>query len=127
VLLVEDDRRAHQVLQQVLVDVGYEVVSAMTQASALAGLGRGLDCVILDLQLPDGAGEAVLQRIRSERLGVRVAVTTAVADPGRLRKLAALEPDLLLHKPIDLPRLLRWLQLPLREARQCRELVGSVN
>jgi DNA-binding response OmpR family regulator len=127
VLLVEDDRRAHQLLLQVLVGIGYEVISAMTQASGLAGLGRGLDCVILDLQLPDGCGEAILRRIRYEGLPVRVAVTTAVADPGRLRKLAELEPDLLLKKPIDLDELIRWLEPPVVSGRRVRELVGSVN
>jgi CheY-like chemotaxis protein len=127
VLLVEDDRRAHQLLLQVLVNVGCEVVSALTQASGLAGLGRGLDCVILDLQLPDGCGEAILRRIRAERLPIRVAVTTAVADPVRLRKLAELEPDLLLQKPIDMPALIQWLEQPVVRGRSARELAGSVN
>jgi len=127
VLLVEDDRRAHQLLQQVLVDVGCEVLSAMTQASGLAGLGRALDCVILDLQLPDGSGEAILQRIRAERLAVRVAVTTGVTDPVRLRKVAALEPDLVLQKPIDLPALLGWLEQQQGSSRRARELASSIN
>jgi CheY-like chemotaxis protein len=127
VLLVEDDRRTHALLQQVLVNVGCEVISAMTQASGLAGLGRGLDCVVLDLQLPDGCGEAILRRIRSEGLPVRVAVTTAVADPVRLRKLAELEPDLLLEKPIDLAALVRWLELPGVRGRRASALAGSVN
>jgi DNA-binding response OmpR family regulator len=127
VLLVEDDRRAHQLLHQVLVNVGYEVISALTQASGFAGLGRRLDCVILDLQLPDGSGEAILRRIRSERLPVRVAVTTAESDPARLRKLAELEPDLLLRKPIDLPALIHWLEQPAVRGRSDRELRASVN
>jgi DNA-binding response OmpR family regulator len=127
VLLVEDDRRAHQLLHQVLVNVGYEVISAMTQASGLVGLGRGLDCVILDLELPDGSGEAILRRIRGEQLPVRVAVTTGEADPARLRKLAALEPDLLLTKPIDLGTLIGWLEQPAVRGWRTRELAGSVN
>jgi DNA-binding response OmpR family regulator len=125
--LVEDDWRAHRLLHQVLVKVGYEVISAMTQASGLAGLGRGLDCVILDLELPDGSGEAILRRIRGERLPVRVAVTTGEADPRRLCKLAALEPDLLLTKPIDLGALVGWLEQPAVRGWRNRELAGSVN
>jgi CheY-like chemotaxis protein len=127
VLLVEDDRRAHLLLHQVLVQVGCEVISALTLASGLVGLGREPDCVILDLQLPDGCGEAILRRIRSEQLPVRVAVTTAVADPGRLRRLAALEPDLLLRKPIDPAELIRWLELPPAGGPRARELARSVN
>lgn len=112
VLLVEDDRRSHQLLLQILVQAGCEVVSAMTQAGGLDGLDDDLDCVLLDLHLPDGDGEAILRKIRSERRGLRVAVMTAERDPKRLRKLAELEPDLFLSKPIDLPQLIRWLDLP---------------
>jgi CheY-like chemotaxis protein len=113
VLLVEDDCRSHQLLRLILVHAGCTVISAMTQADGLDWLGRcrHLDCVILDLSLPDGDGEAVLQQIRSRQLDVRVAVTTAEEDPERLRKVAALKPDLFLRKPVDLPALLDWLGL----------------
>src|SRR5439155_23701340 len=114
VLLVEDDHRSHELLRQILVHVGCNVISARTQAAGLDWIERchGLDCAILDLRLPDGDGAAILWRIRSQRLAVRVAVTTAEGDPERLRAVAALEPDLLLKKPIELRVLLDWLGLP---------------
>jgi two-component system KDP operon response regulator KdpE len=116
VLLVEDDRQSHQLLKQILLRAGCEVISAMTQAGALNRVGGSLDCVILDLGLPDGDGEAILRRIRVEQRAVRVAVTTAEGDPERLRRVAELHPDLFLRKPIDLPRLMRWLDLPAQSA-----------
>jgi DNA-binding response OmpR family regulator len=112
VLLVEDDGRSHQLLRKILMHAGCDVISAMTQAGGLDRIGGGLDCVILDLRLPDGDGEAILEKIRSERLAVRVAVTTGEGDPERLRRVAEFGPDLLMGKPIDLPELIRWLKLP---------------
>ena len=127
VLLVEDDRRSHQLLRQILVEGGWDVISAMTQASGLAGIDCDPDCVILDLGLPDGGGEAILEKIRSERLAVRVAVMTAEGDPERLHRVAALEPDLFLSKPIDLPELIRWLDLPVPRIWGAAQLTGSMN
>jgi two-component system KDP operon response regulator KdpE len=134
VLLVEDDCRSHQLLRLILVHAGCTVISAMTQADGLDWLGRcrHLECVILDLGLPDGDGEAVLEQIRSQRLDVRVAVTTAEEDPERLRRVAALKPDLFLRKPVDLPALLDWLGLSERPqgapriARTERRLAAAV-
>jgi two-component system, OmpR family, KDP operon response regulator KdpE len=127
VLLVEDDRRSHLLLREILVKVGWDVISATTQAGGLARIGCGLDCVLLDLGLPDGGGEAILERIRSHRLAIRVAVMTAEGDPERLRKVAALEPDLFMSKPIDLPELIRWLDLPAPRSRGTAQLAGSLN
>jgi DNA-binding response OmpR family regulator len=120
VLLVEDDGRSHQLLRKILVHVGCDVVSAMTQAGGLAWLGSDLDCVILDLRLPDGDGEVILRKIRAERLAIRVAVVTAEGDPERLQAVAELGPDLLMRKPIDLPQLLHWLDLPTKTWRSPR-------
>jgi two-component system KDP operon response regulator KdpE len=127
VLLVEDDRQSHGLLRQILVKVGWYVISATTLAGGLARVGCGLDCVILDLGLPDGDGEAILRKVRYEQLEVRVAVVTAEGDPDRLRAVAELEPDLFMSKPLDIPELIRWLDLPV--ARNCGrpQLAGSLN
>src|SRR4051794_38564282 len=70
ILLVEDDRRTHQIMQKILIHEGCNVISALTQAAGLDRLDKDLDCVILDLSLPDGDGEVILRKIRSERLAV---------------------------------------------------------
>jgi DNA-binding NarL/FixJ family response regulator len=57
--------------------------------------------LILDLRLPDGDGKAVLEKVRADNLPTRVAVCTGVCDPGRLRDVQKLDPDVLLEKPID--------------------------
>ncbi len=82
---------------------------AGTLGEALRLTRPALDWVVLDLMLPDGDGVTLLKKIRSEKLAIRVAVTTGSADMTRLRTVADLAPEMFLTKPIDLPQLLEGL------------------
>jgi DNA-binding NarL/FixJ family response regulator len=65
--------------------------------------------VILDLMLPDGNGASVLEHVRHVGLPTRVAVATGAGDWRSLLDEARLKPDAVFLKPIDFPRLVRWL------------------
>ncbi|QDV35498.1 response regulator [Tautonia plasticadhaerens] len=97
-LIVEDDFTLSEVWRTVFSARGWEVSVASSVAEGLARLDPAPDYLILDLQLPDGAGEAVLRRVRDSGLKTRVAVTTGSDDASRL---AALEPEALFRKPVD--------------------------
>jgi len=80
VLVVDDeadvaDAYAAQLEQSFRVDVAY------SGEEALETLGAETDVVLLDRRMPGLSGDEVLERIRTEDLGVRVAMVTAV-DPG---------------------------------------------
>lgn len=89
-------------LRKIFTRKGWDVISAMTVAGGLALLDPPPDCVILDLMLPDGGGEAILRRVRDERIKTRVAVCTGMNDPVRLAEVEGLGPEALLRKPISL-------------------------
>ena len=97
-LVVEDDDAMRTVWQVVFAGRGWRVVSAATVAEGLAGLDPAPDCLILDLDLPDGDGEAILRRVRDAGLKTRVVVTTGSATSGTLE---ALRPEALLTKPFN--------------------------
>jgi two-component system response regulator DctR len=65
---------------------------------------------ILDLMLPDGGGERVLDLIRRRKLPTKVIVVTACRERERLREVARLKPDLILTKPLDFFRLLEFIR-----------------
>ncbi len=109
-LLVEDDPATAGALHSILSRKGWVVTVAGTLAEALVQIRQPPpDWVVLDLMLPDGDGLALLRKIRSDRLDVRVAVTTGSADGSQLDAVLELGPELFLTKPIDLLDLLNGL------------------
>ena len=102
VLIVEDHKGTRSALRSIFSRKGWQVTQAATVAEGLDLLDPPPDCLVLDLMLPDGAGEAILRKVREDDLPTRVvAVTTGLSDPGRLARVKGLNPDVLLSKPID--------------------------
>jgi two-component system response regulator RegA len=103
-LVVDDDPTTRFALHTLFSRQGWDVRLAGTVAEGLAQLQSGPEprCLILDLNLPDGHGEAILRTVRTGGLRTRVAVCSGVDDPRRIADVLALEPEALLAKPIDL-------------------------
>src|SRR5687768_4681808 len=97
-MIVEDDSATRRCLGGLFSLQGWEVCLAPTVGEALTLLEHGLepDVLILDLTLPDGGGEAVLEAVKDAGLQTQVIVCTGTTDPVRLMKLRELGPDLTL-------------------------------
>ena len=111
VLVVEDHDDTRRALVSLLGRLGYQVVEAATVAQGIASVD-GQAVAILDLNLPDGVGTEVLKHIRSQNHHTKVVCVTASADPGMLKELAALGPDAVFKKPVDVAQLLNWIGEP---------------
>jgi CheY-like chemotaxis protein len=101
VLLVDDHPATRDVLRRLLALCGWDVLEATTVAEGLAQLDPPPDCIVLDLELPDGPGESILRKVRVERLPVRVVVNTGMPDSARLSEVSYMRPDAVLQKPLD--------------------------
>jgi DNA-binding response OmpR family regulator len=101
-------------LRRIFTRKGWDVISAMTVAGGLALLDPPPDCVILDLMLPDGGGEAILRRVRDEKSRTKVAVCTGMIDPARLAVVAGLGPEVLMRKPISLVEICRVCEMTIK-------------
>ena len=75
------------------------------------------DLILLDLHLPDMAGDEVLRHIRQdpELAAVPVIVISADATPGRIQKVLALGATRYLTKPLDIEQFLHVLEENLNE------------
>ncbi len=82
VLLVEDDPGDAQLTSELLHDSGFsfKIEPVGQLADALAHLGRGVECVLLDLGLPDAGGLDALDRILTAAPRTAVIVLTGRAD-----------------------------------------------
>jgi CheY-like chemotaxis protein len=70
VLVVEDDRRQRESIEQLLADEGVQIVGVETADEALARLRTTtFDCMVMDLNLPDVSGYDLLERM-AEQEGV---------------------------------------------------------
>jgi len=112
VLIVEDHEPTRNILRLILKRKGWATLEAGTVAEGLKFLdGKSrLDCVLLDLDLPDGRGEDLLEQVRADDLPVRVAVLTGSGDGKRWRALERFRPEAVLQKPIEIGDLYQALK-----------------
>jgi DNA-binding response OmpR family regulator len=112
VLIVEDHPSTREALVRIFAAKGWDVCTAATLEEGLECLDPPPDCVVLDLNLPDGAGETVLRKVRAEGLPIRVFVYTASYDPVRLSSVSSIGPDAVFLKPTGFAELLLALGPP---------------
>lgn len=85
-LLVEDEEALGKLLARFLERAGFTVVAVTHGVQAIVELQRSdaeFAAMILDLTLPDMAGEAVLAAARGLRPGLPVILTSGMAAPVR--------------------------------------------
>lgn len=117
ILLIDDDERLAEMIQEYLQDNGFDVVVAGDGSTGLR-LHRNerFDTVILDLMLPDVDGLEVCRSLRTEDR-VPILMLTAKGDP--LDRVVGLElgADDYLPKPFEPRELLARLKAILRRGR----------
>lgn len=89
---------------------GFETVCAGTVAAAIEKLSERPHFCTLDLHLPDGRGTEVLQRIRQDRLPIKVGITTGTIDLVLLDAAKRLQPDRIFQKPYSASDLVAWIR-----------------
>jgi DNA-binding response OmpR family regulator len=114
ILFVEDDEQVRSLIEEFLIDAGYEVDTAGTVALGSSLLHtRKYDLAMVNGRLPDGTGLAVARK--AYQLGVKSLMVTGYAyDFDRQR------PDYLtiLQKPIRISNLLQAIENALKDRRR---------
>lgn len=116
-LVVEDDRKVAQALDEGLTAAGYVVAIAATGRLGLSlALAEAFGVIVLDVSLPELDGLTVLRRLRA--LSVPTPVLLLTARDGLTDRVAGLDAgaDDYLVKPFALPELLARLRALHRRA-----------
>jgi serine phosphatase RsbU (regulator of sigma subunit) len=104
ILLVEDDDGDALLVEELLAVSGahVEIVRAPTLAEARRENLDDIDCVLLDLDLPDAQGLAALHKLKADRVDLSVLVLTGFDDERRgVDAVAAGAQDYLVKGQID--------------------------
>lgn len=108
ILVVDDNAMMLKVLKEHLHEK-YDVATAVSGKVALRFLERKkTDLILLDYEMPDESGPAVLEKIRAldATKDLPVIFLTGVTDTKKIKEALALKPQSYLLKPIDRDKLL---------------------
>ena len=113
VLMAEDERMAAEVIEEGLVEAGFEVLAANDGQAALdlAATGAGFDLLLTDLKMPRLDGKELIARLRAKRPDLPVVVMTGFPPPdGAVSLQAGPGPLRLLTKPVGITPLVAALR-----------------
>lgn len=115
ILIVDDDPSIRYMLSRVLLDEGYDVLSAANGCDGLKAVaGLDVDLLLLDLKMPGMNGRETLQEVVLLRPGLPVIIMTAYSGQAGEGPLAGV--SALLQKPLDFPMLLEAIRKLLAQA-----------
>jgi PAS domain S-box-containing protein len=113
ILLCEDDADAAGVICDRLCREGFATDLARTASGAIAQAATTVySAILVDLQLPDGDGISLIQRLREQPQYSDTPIIVVSSNPGRGRddlRTSSLNILDWLNKPLDMPRLFRAL------------------
>lgn len=102
VLIVDDNRQARIMYEELLTGCGCQVLTASNAEQALIKLTENeVDLVILDYRLPDVNGLHVLQSIRKKNSALPVIMVTAVDDSKIAKEALSEGATSYLSKPVQ--------------------------
>ena len=113
ILIIEDDQTLTRVIAALLIKNGYEVFEAY---DAMKGVQLARqekpDLILLDIMLPAGDGETVLDRLKVsvQTSLIPVVLVTGLEDQDRMVALLAKGVKAIVKKPIDMTQLFEVIQ-----------------
>ena len=111
VAVLDDEPEMRKALRRLLTGRGFCVEEYGCGADLLAALGSlTLDCLVLDLHMPEMSGFDVLAALGSHSIPLPVVVITAHDEPGTAERVRALGASAYLRKPVDRAALLSAIE-----------------
>lgn len=122
ILVVEDDRGARRLTEDVLLDAGYEPITASNGLEALDIMERKhIDLIVLDVMMPEMDGFELLQQLRCSGFDLPVLIVTAKQTLPDKKQGLRLGADDYMVKPVDEEEMLLRISALLRRAQAITE------
>ena len=118
ILIVDDALINIGMLEDILIDLGYDTLTATSAAEATNILTEKLpDMVLLDYDMPKMDGCEVIKKIREneETEGLKVVFLTGISDREHISSVMKFNPNGYLLKPINNKTLLSAIEATLAE------------
>lgn len=109
ILVVDDDGDTRTAIQKILALEGHTVCAASTLSEGLSHLD-GHECLLLDVNLPDGRGTTILEKVRSGNRPAAVGICTAYDDPRLRNEVQRFAPDAYFTKPVIVEQIVEWVR-----------------
>lgn len=107
VLIVDDELSIRQILEEIVTLYGYEAITADSAKKALGILpNTRIDLVMLDLNMPNIAGEKFLDFIRKQGFKTPVVVVSAHVDKEIAQQLGRIGISGIVTKPFEVDRVI---------------------
>lgn len=122
ILVVEDDRGARRLTEDILLDAGYEPITASNGLEALDVMERKhIDLMILDVMMPGMDGFELLRQLRGNGFDLPVLMLTAKQTLPDIKQGLRLGADDYMTKPADEEAMLLQIAALLRRAQAITE------
>jgi PAS domain S-box-containing protein len=105
ILIADDEPELLKLLETVLKDLGYSVISARNGIEAVENATDDVRLIILDMIMPEMDGVAALRAIRQKTPNVKVLVSSGYTSPEKAPALEALGIDGFVQKPFEVVKL----------------------
>lgn len=123
ILIVEDDADMRELLEEILADEGFEIVSAANGRFALAHIENAqeqIDLVVTDVQMPELKGDELLKKVRECRIETPVIVITAFGSVENAVEMVKRGAYSYLTKPFATKDLVEVVNAALKESEAAR-------
>ncbi|NRA34932.1 MAG: response regulator [Polyangiaceae bacterium] len=110
ILVVDDDPRVLQVVEEILASIGHTVVTACDGQEAVDIFRRehtSIDCVLLDLSMPRLNGEEAFAKIRAIQSDASVILSSGFAARETLKRFEGTGLAGVIHKPVRMETLIQ--------------------
>lgn len=122
ILVVEDDRGTRRLTEDILLDAGYEPITASNGLEALDVMERKhIDLMILDVMMPGMDGFELLRQLRGNGFDLPVLMLTAKQTLPDIKQGLRLGADDYMTKPADEEEMLLWIAALLHRAQAITE------